>query len=224
MTGTTSTTATSTAWWLSSCKPVLRSRRGRILSSPAWYSTKPSNTSVQQPTSVQRHQRAAVRPAQRHVSRRARAQVAPPTLGPSPPSTAPHSRERRLVQACALKADPNRARPSPCTGAELFLTAEGSGIVRKTKTLIRYAALIGGATALVLAANATAMAANWTRADLTARTGAPTVAIGPWGYTTDLTGQGPVARVVYAASSGHVWELSVRGGNDWKAADLTART
>ena len=158
-------------------------------------------------------------------SRRARAQVAPLTPAASAPSTAPHSRERRLVRACALKAGPNRARPSPCTGAELFLTAEGSGLVRKTQTLIRYGVLIGGATALVLASSATAMAANWTRADLTARTGAPSVdGAGPWGYTTDLTGQGPVARVVYAADSGHVWELSVRGGNDWKAADLTART
>ena len=156
-------------------------------------------------------------------SRMARAQVAPLTPGASPPSTAPHSRDRRLVRACALKADPNRARPSPCTGAELFLTAEGSGIVRKTKTLIRYAALIGGATALVLAANATAMAANWTRADLTARTGAPTVAIGPWGYTTDLTGQGPAARVLYSTGE-HIWELSVLGGHDWAKADLTART
>ena len=70
-------------------------------------------------------------------------------------------------------------------------------------------AKIGGATALVLAASTTAMAASWSGADLTAIAGAPAAAGNPAGYTTDLTGQGPVARVVYKTTSGHIEELSV---------------
>jgi len=65
---------------------------------------------------------------------------------------------------------------------------------------------------------------DWAKADLTARTGAPSDNDGgPFGYTTNLTGQGPVARVVYQGGE-HIWELSVRGGHDWVKADLTART
>ena len=77
------------------------------------------------------------------------------------------------------------------------------------KALPRSAVVIGGATALVLAASTTAMAASWSGADLTAIAGAPAAAGNPAGYTTDLTGQGPVARVVYKTTSGHIEELSV---------------
>jgi len=82
--------------------------------------------------------------------------------------------------------------------------------------------VIGGATTLVLAASATAMAASWSGADLTAIAGAPAAAGNPAGYTTNLTGQGPVARVVYKTTSGHIEELSAQVGHPWSGADLTA--
>ena len=44
---------------------------------------------------------------------------------------------------------------------------------------------------------------------LTAIAGAPQAASAPMGYTTDLVGQGPVARVVYLTTTGHIEELSV---------------
>jgi len=50
---------------------------------------------------------------------------------------------------------------------------------------------------------------DWTAADLTARTGAPTTVDEPFGYTTNLTGQGPVARVLYVTANEHIEELSV---------------
>ena len=81
--------------------------------------------------------------------------------------------------------------------------------MRKFKNSSRSAVLIGGAAALVLAASATAMAASWTGADLTAIAGAPAAAGDPFGFTTDLTGQGPVARVDYRTTTGHIEELSV---------------
>jgi hypothetical protein len=61
----------------------------------------------------------------------------------------------------------------------------------------------------VLMASTGAVAAGWSKADLTAITGAPAAAGVPMGYTTNLNGQGPVARVVYETTSGHVEELSV---------------
>jgi len=64
----------------------------------------------------------------------------------------------------------------------------------------------------------------WTRADLTALTGAPAAAGNPAGYLTHLTGQGLAARVIYRTASGHVEELSVRVGHPWTRADLTAIT
>ena len=50
---------------------------------------------------------------------------------------------------------------------------------------------------------------QWTHADLTAITAAPGAADTAMGYTTDLAGQGPVARVVYRGADNHVHELSV---------------
>src|SRR5262245_27206877 len=88
-----------------------------------------------------------------------------------------------------------RVRVAMCTGRMRTM--------RIFKTLSR-SALIGAAATVVLVASATAMAAGWTRADLTAIAGAPHAAGNPAGYTTDLAGQGPVARVVYRTSSGHV--------------------
>jgi hypothetical protein len=59
-------------------------------------------------------------------------------------------------------------------------------------------------------------------ADLTAIAGAPVAAGDPHGYTTDLPCQGPVARVDYRATGGHIEELPVQGGQRWMGADLTA--
>lgn len=66
---------------------------------------------------------------------------------------------------------------------------------------------------------------SWASADLTQLTGAPLSSGTPFGYTTSLTGQGPVARVVFRVSGGHVYELGVGGaGQSWKAANLTQLT
>jgi hypothetical protein len=55
--------------------------------------------------------------------------------------------------------------------------------------------------------------------------GAPTAVGDPFGYTTNLTGQGPAARVVYRAAGGHIEELSLLIPNQgWHAADLTTLT
>jgi hypothetical protein len=76
----------------------------------------------------------------------------------------------------------------------------------------------------VLMASTGAVAAGWSKADLTAITGAPAAAGVPMGYTTNLNGQGPVARVVYETTSGHVEELSATVASGWSKADLTAIT
>lgn len=47
----------------------------------------------------------------------------------------------------------------------------------------------------------------WTDADLTAITGAPATTGSPFGYTTNLPGQGPVARVTYVSANGQIQEL-----------------
>jgi hypothetical protein len=75
---------------------------------------------------------------------------------------------------------------------------------------------------------------TWRNADLSARAlwpipppplGKIPAAEFPVGYTTNLSGQGPVARVVFRAySTGHVWELSVGSDNTWRGADLTNLT
>jgi hypothetical protein len=47
----------------------------------------------------------------------------------------------------------------------------------------------------------------------------------PVGYSTNLAGQGPVARVVFRdMATRNVWELSVGSDGQWRGANLTART
>jgi hypothetical protein len=62
---------------------------------------------------------------------------------------------------------------------------------------------------------------SWSAVDLTALTGAPAAASSPSGYTTDLTGQGPAARVVYRTAGGDIEELALPSGGSWQADDLT---
>ncbi|GAB3892542.1 hypothetical protein GCM10029964_067510 [Kibdelosporangium lantanae] len=65
----------------------------------------------------------------------------------------------------------------------------------------------------------------WTGTDLTVGRGAPQVfdRDGLSAYTTDIAGQGPVARIVYRGGDGHLHELAeVR--DDWQHADLTITT
>jgi hypothetical protein len=71
---------------------------------------------------------------------------------------------------------------------------------------------------------------GWSAANLTIAAGGTPNAEGlPHVYVTDFPGQGPIARVVYRAVDGHVWELAydhrqaIAGGTGWSAADLNAR-
>jgi hypothetical protein len=43
----------------------------------------------------------------------------------------------------------------------------------------------------------------------------------PVAYLTDFAGEGPLARLVYRADDGHVWELAYSPGSGWESADLT---
>ncbi|GAB1639580.1 hypothetical protein [Krasilnikovia sp. MM14-A1259] len=63
---------------------------------------------------------------------------------------------------------------------------------------------------------------RWRSTDLTTLTGAPPAASAPYGYTTSLTGQGPVGRVVYLTANNRIQELSVTVAGGWHSADLTA--
>lgn len=64
----------------------------------------------------------------------------------------------------------------------------------------------------------------WKHGDLTAQTRAPTAAGSLMGYTTNLGGQGPVARVLYWGSDDrNVHELSLSGGGRWKHTDVTTQ-
>jgi hypothetical protein len=65
---------------------------------------------------------------------------------------------------------------------------------------------------------------DWIPADLNFLTGAPLAASAPFGYTTNLTGEGPVARVVYRTTDGHIEELNANGGRGWVHTDLTQRS
>jgi len=120
----------------------------------------------------------------------------------------------RLPQHLAIMA-----RPASVFAA---IRAERTKSARKNKIITKGTVVVCGATALVLAASATAMAAGWSAADLTAITGAPEAAGDLVGFTTSLSGQGPAARVDYRTSAGHVEELSIVSGGRWSAADLTA--
>ena len=50
--------------------------------------------------------------------------------------------------------------------------------------------------------------AAWQSTDLTGLVSGPTTPYPPFGYATSLTGQGPVARVLYVTRAGHIQELS----------------
>jgi hypothetical protein len=64
---------------------------------------------------------------------------------------------------------------------------------------------------------------SWSAVDLSTLTGAPAAASAPFGFTTNLTGQGPAARVVYRTAGRHIEELASSGGS-WSALDLTSLT
>jgi|GEM_PF-2373739 len=94
---------------------------------------------------------------------------------------------------------------------------------KSSRKRVRWGGVLVAATALFTIMGTTAMAAgNWAAADLTAIAGAPPAASAPVGFTTNLSGQGPVARVVYRTRTGHVEQLYLAGGGTWKKADLTA--
>jgi len=68
----------------------------------------------------------------------------------------------------------------------------------------------------------------WSAADLTTASGAADAFAPPFGYVTDLRGQGPTARVVFRGGrdrselgSHHVQEMTVAAGRPWTSADLT---
>src|SRR5215472_8091135 len=65
---------------------------------------------------------------------------------------------------------------------------------------------------------------SWSAVDLTTLTGAPAAASAPSGYTTNLSGQGPAARVVYRTAGRHIEELALPSGGSWSAVDLTTLT
>jgi hypothetical protein len=58
---------------------------------------------------------------------------------------------------------------------------------------------------------------SWKDGDLTAQAGAPPAAgvDSPVPYTTNLDGQGPVARVLYWGGDLHIHELSLASGGRW---------
>jgi hypothetical protein len=53
---------------------------------------------------------------------------------------------------------------------------------------------------------------------MSTRSAHPAATSAPFGYTTDFTGQGLAARVVYRSSSGHIEELSMLSSGIWHAA------
>ena len=61
----------------------------------------------------------------------------------------------------------------------------------------------------------------WVSADLTLLTGAPPAGSEPFGYTTHVTGEGQVARVVYMTDFADVQELSLDSGGTWHTAQLS---
>jgi hypothetical protein len=73
----------------------------------------------------------------------------------------------------------------------------------------RSAVVVGGATAFVLAASATAMAAGWAGADLTGIARAPSASGNPLRSPPTWPARGPVARVDYWTTAGGTEELSL---------------
>jgi hypothetical protein len=65
---------------------------------------------------------------------------------------------------------------------------------------------------------------TWVASNLTGLTGAPLAVDEPVAYVTNLTGQGPVARVVYNAMDGQVYELGLAGGGSWHSALIDVGT
>jgi hypothetical protein len=61
---------------------------------------------------------------------------------------------------------------------------------------------------------------RWGANDLTAIAGGQPATGPPFGYLTDFADEGPIARVVYRDTSGHIWELNYPG-TSWGANDLT---
>ena len=92
--------------------------------------------------------------------------------------------------------------------------------------VIRGIAIAAGAAAVPLALAVPGSAEIvWGNNHIGNQAGAPAAVGDPFGYTTDLTGQGPAARAVYRAAGGHIEELSLLIPNQgWHAADLTALT
>ena len=74
----------------------------------------------------------------------------------------------RKEQVAMHRLARHRAIVARSTSVAMAICAERIRSMRKFKTLSTSAVVIGGATTLVLAANATAMAASWSGADLTA--------------------------------------------------------
>jgi PASTA domain len=62
---------------------------------------------------------------------------------------------------------------------------------------------------------------GWAAHQLTKDGVAPPPAGRPFGYVTDFAGQGPLARVIYQGTDGHIWELNYPGQGAWGANDLT---
>src|SRR6516164_854131 len=91
---------------------------------------------------------------------------------------------------------------------------------------IRGIAIAAGAAAVPLALAMPASADTiWGDNHIGNQAGAPTGVGATFGYTTNLTGQGPAARAVYRTAGGDIEELSLLIPNQgWHAADLTALT
>jgi hypothetical protein len=65
---------------------------------------------------------------------------------------------------------------------------------------------------------------RWQHSDLTTNAQAPVAAGSVRAYTTNLAGQGPVARVLYSnAKDSHIHELRLTGGSRWQHTDLTVK-
>jgi hypothetical protein len=63
---------------------------------------------------------------------------------------------------------------------------------------------------------------GWKQADLTHQANAPAAAGDPFPYVTSFNG-GETARVLYRGQDGHVHELRLEQGGQWKHADLTSQ-
>jgi hypothetical protein len=62
---------------------------------------------------------------------------------------------------------------------------------------------------------------GWNHANLSGITHAPIGAVTVTGYTTNLPGQGPVARIVFLGNDYRIHEISAASGTGWKYANLS---